>query len=174
MKFLIRIGVLVALSYSLFACDFFNVPENDVQIKGEKIEQIQLSENDYQILNQIFTISNPIIKEEIKKYEKLSEEVILIGSTKELLYYCPDSITPPEIDFNSTCLIFSLVATPTTQSTIRNVELYLQANGTATFYTNLKMISMDNIVSLAVPYGIFKIHEDKIKHLKIIARRSWY
>lgn len=174
MKHLTRIVLLGLLSCTCFACDFLNVIDNTLQIPGEKVEHVALSEDEYQVLNQIFTLSNPIMKKHVEKYEKLSEEVILIGSQQDLLYYCPDSITPPEIDFKNHCLIFSIVSTPTIQSTIRTVELYLQDNGTATFYTNIKAASMDNLVSLAFPYGVFDVPEEQIKQLKIIARRSWY
>lgn len=174
MKQMVKILVVIVITFTCAACNFLDVPDNEAQIKGEQVEMLSMTSEEHQVMQQIFTKANPIMQEYIKTFDRLSEEVILIGSQSELLAFCPDSITPPEIDFKNNCLIFAIVTTPTSQSEIRNIELYLQDNGTATFYTNIRTASMDNIVGLAFPYAVFDVSEEEIDDLKIIARRSWY
>lgn len=64
----------------LSACNFFEVPDNGPIIKGVQVENIDFTKDDYDALQQIFTLKNPIMKELVYSYDKLSEEVLLIGS----------------------------------------------------------------------------------------------
>jgi hypothetical protein len=97
----------------LSACNFFEVPDNGPIIKGVQVENIDFTKDDYDALQQIFTLKNPIMKELVYSYEKLSEEVLLIGSQAELQKLCPDSVQVPVIDFEHHCFIFALVASKT-------------------------------------------------------------
>ena len=158
----------------LSACNFFEVPDNGPIIKGVQVENIDFTKDDYDALQQIFTLKNPLMKELVYSYEKLSEEVLLIGSQAELQKLCPDSVQVPVIDFERHCFIFALVATPSTQSEVRKVELYLQDTGEATLYTEILSTSMDGKVGLAMPYAVFNLHADRIKNLKILSKNRFY
>ena len=165
-------SLVVVLGFS--SCDFFNVPDNKPIIKGEKVTRLDLTQQEHDVMHQIFTKANPVMREYIKKYDRLSEEVVMITSKNELLAFCPDSITPPEIDFEKNCLVFGMVATPTSRTDIKEVDLYVQENGEATFYSLMIAASMDNVIGLAFPYGVFAISGDEISKLKIQTTKRFY
>lgn len=166
--------ILLVVMFGLSACSFLEVDEGGVKIDGEPVDIVLFDEEGHAVMQQIFTRSNPIVKEYINKIDKLSEEVILIGSQSELLKFCPDSITPPNIDFQNNCLIVGVVVTPTTKSSVREIELYLQDNGEATFYTRIISSAIDGVKGVTFPYAVFSIPADKIKKLEIMSRVSFF
>lgn len=160
--------------FAMAACDFLNVPDNGPQIKGDVVDMIPLTSQQYEVLNRIFTLSNPKIKAKVDSYEKLSEEVLMVSTQRELQSLCPEGVTAPAIDFQQHCFIYAFVATPTSQSEIRDVKLYLQKDGTATFYAHMLATSVDPLIGLAIPYGVFDVPESKIKELEIVSRTVFY
>lgn len=166
--------LLITLVSTFVACDFFNVPEKGPQINGDLVDMIPLSNQQCEVLNSIFTLSNPKMKAKVDSYEKLSEEVLIISTQRELQALCPEGVTAPIVDFQHHCFIYALVATPTSKSEVRTVELYLQKNGTATFYAQLFATSVDPLIGLAFPYGVFDVPESKIKQLEIKTRTVFY
>lgn len=168
------VGLIIAISIGINACGFLDVDENGISIAGEKVEKVLLTQQENEVLQQILSRKNPLMSEFIKTFESISEEVILIGSQEELLEICPDSITPPTIDFQQHCLIYGLVATPTSTSLTREVELFLQENRDATFYAKLVANSIDGVLGLAFPYAVFAIPKDKIRDLDIQTQNVFF
>lgn len=172
--FLLTCGAIFVFSFLLAACSFLEVDTDGLNIKGDAVELIYFTEEEHTTMQQIFTRSNPIMREYIDNIDKLSEEVILIGSEKELIKFCPDSITPPNIDFQNRCLIVGLVVTPTSRSDIKEIELYVQDNGDATFYTRIISSYIDGVKGIAFPYAVFAVPANKINNLEILSRVSFY
>ena len=169
------VGLVISLLIGMLsACDFLQVPDNGPVIAGKKIERVDFTQQEHEAMQQILTLQNPIVKDLVYSYDKLAEEVILIGSPSEWQALCPDSVQAPVIDFERHCLIFGMVATPATQSEVRLVELYCQDNGEATFYTEILSTSVDGKVGLAFPYAVFDIPADRINQLEILARNRFY
>lgn len=173
-KQILKYASLIVIVCVVSACGFFNVPDDGPQIEGEPVDKVALSQQQHDLLQQILTLKNPKICEIVNSYDELSSEVFLVSSRQEFKAICPDSLIMPDIDFKSHCLVYGLVATPTSRSEIKKVELYLQNNGAATFYTEIFAASTDPLVGLAFPYAVFKVSGDDIKKLKIISKIRFY
>ena len=174
MKQLVKYMCLLVAMFAMAACDFLNVPDHGPQIKGDEVEMIPLTSQQYEVLSRIFTLSNPKIKAKVDSYDKLSEEVLMVSTQRELQSLCPEGVTAPTIDFQQHCFVYAFVATPTLKSEIREVKLYLQKNGTATFFAHILATSVDPLIGLAIPYGVFDVPESNIKDLEIVSRTVFY
>ena len=176
MKQFLKYSFLAAVAVMFAACDFLNVPDNGPVIKGDQVAAVKLNPQQQDSMDKIFSLSNPVMKARVEtlKNDKNSKNVYLIGSQSELLALCSDVLTPPEIDFKHHVVIYGLVALPTSQGVSRKVELYLQNNGDATFYAEILATSVDPLIGMAIPYGVFEVSEVKIKHLDMQSRTVFY
>ena len=162
---------MCAMVMGLVSCEPV-VDADGTPIAGESVKKVVLNKQDKETMQQILSESNPLMYGYIHGSEGfVKEEVHMICSQEELQAICPEGITPPEIDFQNHCLIYGIAYSPVDSYEIKKVELFLQDNGIATFYIDMKGMSPYSAVVYAFPYAICKVAKEDIKELKISVYR---
>lgn len=170
-KVLFMCMAICAMMTGLVGCES-PVNADGTPIAGESVKKITLNKPIKEAMQQILSESNPLMYSYIHNSEEfVKEEVRMICSQEELQAICPEGITPPEIDFQNHCLIYGIAYSPVDSYEIKKVELFLQDNGIATFYIDMKGMSPYSAVVYAFPYAICKVAKEDIKELKISVYR---
>ena len=96
--------------------------------------------------------------------------VNVIGSRAELY----DLVGPgvfigdlKSIDFKKHCIVYGVVRTGSSGNTFSKAELYMQADGKATFQTTIDMISINCMIGYVFPYAVFDIPKKDIQQITI-------
>lgn len=156
---------ICAMMMGLVGCEP-PIDADGLPIAGKSVKKLALNKPSKEAMQQIMSTSNPLMYNNIQ--ESFKDEVRMICSQEGLQAICPEGVTPPEIDFQNHCLIYAIAYSPVSDYEIKKAELFLQENGTATFYVDLKGTSPYNTIAYAFPYAIFSVSKEDIKELKII------
>ena len=71
------------------------------------------------------------------------------------------------IDFSKHCIVYGIVKTASSGNTFSKAELYMQADGKATFETTIDMISFNTKIGYVCPYAVFNIPKKDIQQINM-------
>jgi hypothetical protein len=138
------------------------------------VEKVPLTDIEQSELDAIFTERNHYLHNYASTLNG-ENTVNVIGSRAELY----DLVGPgvfigdlKSIDFKKHCIVYGVVRTGSSGNTFSKAELYMQADGKATFQTTIDMISIDCMIGYVFPYAVFDIPKKDIQQITIQVDRS--
>ena len=133
------------------------------------IDKVPLNDIDRSQLDAIFSESNHFLQNYVRR---LNEENIVhvIGSRVELYDWVGPEVFIGDlesIDFSKHCIVYGIVKTASYGNTFSKAELYMQADGKATFETTIDMISFNTMIGYVCPYAVFNIPKKDIQQINM-------
>ena len=133
------------------------------------IDKVPLNDIDRSQLDAIFSESNHFLQNYVRT---LNEENIVhvIGSRVELYDWVGPEVFIGDlesIDFSKHCIVYGIVKTASYGNTFSKAELYMQADGKATFETTIDMISFNTMIGYVCPYAVFNIPKKDIQQINM-------
>ena len=153
--------------------DTITPPNNPMNEKptepGTFIDKVPLNDVDRSQLDAIFSESNHFLQNYVRT---LNEENIVhvIGSRVELYDWVGPEVyigNLESIDFSKHCIVYGIVKTASSGNTFSKAELYMQADGKATFETTIDMISFNTKIGYVCPYAVFNIPKKDIQQINM-------
>ena len=144
-------------------------PNSGTNSKVGFIDKVSLTDIEQSQLDAIFTVRNHFLHNYATKLNG-ENTVHVIGSKVELY----DLVGPEvfigdlkSIDFSKHCIVYGIVRTGSSGNTFSKAELYLQADGKATFQATIDMISINFLSGYVFPYAVFDIPKKDIQQINI-------
>ena len=144
-------------------------PNSGTNSKVGFIDKVSLTDVEQSELDAIFTERNHFLHNYATKLNG-ENTVNVIGSRVELY----DLVGPgvfigdlKSIDFKKHCIVYGVVRTGSSGNTFSKAELYLQADGKATFQATIDMISFNCMIGYVFPYAVFDIPKKDIQQITI-------
>ena len=133
------------------------------------VEKVPLTDIEQSELDAIFTERNHYLHNYASTLNG-ENTVNVIGSRAELY----DLVGPEvfigdlkSIDFSKHCIVYGIVRTGSSGNTFSKAELYMQADGKATFETTIDMISFNTKIGYVCPYAVFNIPKKDIQQINM-------
>ena len=160
------IFICMALCAMMMGCEN---PNSGTNPKVGFIDKVPLTDMEQSELDAIFTERNHFLHNYAAKLNG-ENTVNVIGSRAELY----DLVGPgvcigdlKSIDFKKHCIVYGVVRTGSSGNTFSKAELYMQADGKATFQTTIDMISINCMIGYVFPYAVFDIPKKDIQQITI-------
>ena len=160
------IFICVALCAVMMGCED---PNSGTNPKVGFIDKVPLTDMEQSELDAIFTERNYYLHNYASKLNG-ENTVNIIGSRDELY----DLVAPEvrigdlkSIDFSKHCIVYGVVPTGSSGNTFSKAELYMKADGEATFLTTINRISINCEIGCVFPYAVFDIPKKDIQQITI-------
>ena len=160
------IFICVALCAVMMGCED---PNSGTSPKVGFIDKVPLTDMEHSELDAIFTERNHFLHNYAAKLNG-ENTVNVIGSRAELYDLVGPGVVIGDlksIDFKKHCIVYGVVRTGSSGNTFSKAELYMQADGKATFQTTIDMISINCMIGYVFPYAVFDIPKKDIQQITI-------
>ena len=160
------IFICMALCAMMMGCED---PNSGTNPKIGFIDKVPLTDMEQSELDAIFTERNHFLHNYAAKLNG-ENSVNVIGSRAELYDLVGPGVVIGDlksIDFKKHCIVYGVVRTGSSGNTFSKAELYMQADGKATFQTTIDMISINCMIGYVFPYAVFDIPKKDIQQITI-------
>ena len=162
------IFICVALCAVMMGCED---PNSGTNPKVGFIDKVPLTDMEQLELDAIFTEANRFLYHKYVTTPQIWENTVNIIGSRDELY---DLVAPEvrigdlkSIDFSKHCIVYGVVPTGSSGNTFSKAELYIKADGEATFLTTINRISINCEIGCVFPYAVFDIPKKDIQQITI-------
>ncbi len=128
-------------------------PTTDSEDSTDTIYEVELTELQTTLLDQIFDESNDKLR------DKKDSSVFVIQSYEDLWSLCPDGVECPDIDMKQNCIVYSPIKTSSISDELVKAELFnTQGNRGYTFVVSIRECqNCWEAIGHLYPYGVYSI-----------------
>ena len=162
------IFICMALCAMMMGCEN---PNSGTNPKVGFIDKVPLTDMEQSELDAIFTEANRFLYHKYVTTPQIWENTVNIIGSRDELY---DLVAPEvrigdlkSIDFSKHCIVYGVVPTGSSGNTFSKAELYMKADGEATFLTTINRISINCEMGCVFPYAVFDIPKKDIQQITI-------